>query len=502
MKIADQISDTKKIFFDAIKEGNTFLFKALLEALLKEFKIEEIIDSTFGANALHWAADNGHLEIVQFLVEKFPKLIDVTAADNATPILYAIINGHTEVVRYLVQQNACLTITAKSNKNPLTAAEEKPEGHPIRTYLKEYQNILNANFAKAITSEDHMLAATWLDKGADIETPIRYAHDDNIKYTALFHACSTGNIDLARMLIARKANLNIIGARNGFTPLHAAVLFNHQPIVQLLQNSGARFIKDKSNQTPLELAQSRNMQHMVAILKDKYELNNVSQEKNKPNSLTATNTATLDKLKNEFTQLTSFTTVKNNTIDELQQRLNNLKPKMTTSSHIANSIFKQEGRKAVEVKLLREQIDLMSQHVKNMSIAGKECIEGYNSKCPHEDMKVNYNEFNQDVEKLQKLVSKLQEIFSKDIEEITSIIKENHLVHNKVSSIKNIPSNNYHSLYNKIIPSQEYGKAYSTLFSEMTAIEQLAEKFGKQITKISDNKMELMAEAKNNLEYV
>ncbi|WP_176713829.1 ankyrin repeat domain-containing protein [Legionella jamestowniensis] len=151
MQNTDQIIEIKKFFFKALKNGNTILFNVLLEVLLKEFKIEEIIDNTYGANALHWAANNGHIEIVQFLVEKFPHLIDSKTPDNSTPILYAVINDHIDVVEYLTEKNASLSISGKWDKTPVTAAAEKPDDNPIKIFLKKY---LNEN----INGENLMLA--------------------------------------------------------------------------------------------------------------------------------------------------------------------------------------------------------------------------------------------------------------------------------------------------------------------------------------------------------
>lgn len=78
-----------------------------------------------------------------------------------------------------------------------------------------------------------------LDVGAEVDTPIQ-ENINNTKYTALFYVCSTGNIDLVKLLISRKANLNSLGP-NDSTPLHVAVSFNHQQIVQLLKTREQSF---------------------------------------------------------------------------------------------------------------------------------------------------------------------------------------------------------------------------------------------------------------------
>ncbi|BCA96257.1 hypothetical protein TUM19329_26180 [Legionella antarctica] len=278
MKLADQVSETRDIFFQAIKSGNTLLFKVLLVTLLNRFKIEEIIDSKYNATPLHWAANYGHLEITQLLVEEFPQLIDSLTPDNSTPILYAVINDQTEVVKFLTPKVASLIIRSQSGKTPLSAAAEKSDAHPIKMFLKKHQNRLNEQFIQAIQSEDLMLAAMCLDVGAEVDTPIQ-ENINNTKYTALFYVCSTGNIDLVKLLISRKANLNSLGP-NDSTPLHVAVSFNHQQIVQLLKNEGAELLRDTNNQTPVDVAKNRAMGHMITILDTSSEQEeSISQDK-------------------------------------------------------------------------------------------------------------------------------------------------------------------------------------------------------------------------------
>jgi len=61
---------------------------------------------------LHWAANNGHLSVVEYLVNQ---KADINAKNNVdwTPIHYAARDGHLSVVEYLVNQKA--DINAKDN---------------------------------------------------------------------------------------------------------------------------------------------------------------------------------------------------------------------------------------------------------------------------------------------------------------------------------------------------------------------------------------------------
>jgi uncharacterized protein len=69
----------------------------------------------------------------------------------------------------------------------------------------------------------------------------------------LITACLFGKTEIARALIAAKADLNFRN-NDGSTPLHTAAFFCRPEIVKLLLDAGAdRTIKNKYNQTPYEI---------------------------------------------------------------------------------------------------------------------------------------------------------------------------------------------------------------------------------------------------------
>lgn len=70
------------------------------------------------------------------------------------------------------------------------------------------------------------------------------------KKTALIYASQSGNIDIVKLLLENKAELNAQDPETGFTPLIYAVVNNHIEIVELLISSGADIsIRDKDGKT-------------------------------------------------------------------------------------------------------------------------------------------------------------------------------------------------------------------------------------------------------------
>jgi ankyrin repeat protein len=86
-----------------------------LELFKKHFKVRSIYNVN---HAFVWAACNGHLNLVKYLVKLGA---DVTARDNDA-VVWAASNGHLSVVKYLVELGA--DITARNNIAVIWAASD------------------------------------------------------------------------------------------------------------------------------------------------------------------------------------------------------------------------------------------------------------------------------------------------------------------------------------------------------------------------------------------
>ncbi|MDP9739370.1 UNVERIFIED_ORG: ankyrin repeat protein [Bacillus sp. B2I3] len=108
-----------------------------------EYLINKGIDidargGTFDASALNLAAGEGHLEIVKYLIERGAEL-DVTLAKR-NPLFGAIYGGHKEVVELLVENGIDISIryTGESIKNMDAYEYAREFGQTeIADYLKQ-----------------------------------------------------------------------------------------------------------------------------------------------------------------------------------------------------------------------------------------------------------------------------------------------------------------------------------------------------------------------------
>jgi hypothetical protein len=95
-----------KIFEELKNEKNpTLLLRPAAtqgDLALVKFAVENGGDIHANEGALQWASENGHLDIVEYLVDK---KANIHAWDEAA-LQFASLNGHLEIVKYLVEHGA------------------------------------------------------------------------------------------------------------------------------------------------------------------------------------------------------------------------------------------------------------------------------------------------------------------------------------------------------------------------------------------------------------
>lgn len=116
-------------FFWEVKEGNLNKVKSILEKRPDLVNFKQDSYATYwvryrGWTALHIAALNGHIDVVEFLVAKGA---DVNAKNksNATPLHFAALVGQKGVVEILLANGADIHAKDNNGKTPLDMAAQK-----------------------------------------------------------------------------------------------------------------------------------------------------------------------------------------------------------------------------------------------------------------------------------------------------------------------------------------------------------------------------------------
>eukprot|EP00944_MAST-04C_sp_MAST-4C-sp1_P009058 g9058.t1 len=188
-----------------------------------------------GYTALHISAQEGHADIVKFLITKCRCQLDIQTNDHDTALLRAVRKGHTDVVQFLVENGASMSIKKKGGDSVLHVA----------------------------VSWNHLhIAKILVENGAHLD--VQNAHGD----TPLHTAVEEGRRDMVELLINRGANMDL-PTFEGETPLHYAAYEGKFAIAKLLLEKGSNYtLKSSSGKTPLDEALEQNNQMMIQVLED------------------------------------------------------------------------------------------------------------------------------------------------------------------------------------------------------------------------------------------
>ena len=132
-----------------------------------------------GMTALHWAAELGHDQLAQVLLNSGANTSAVTRIGRYTPLHVAAKGGHAAVVRLLADAKADVNATTTTGAAPL-------------------------HFAAA--SDSSQTIGILLDNGADVN-----AQEPQWGQTPLMFAAASGRTDAAKVLLARGADAKATG---------------------------------------------------------------------------------------------------------------------------------------------------------------------------------------------------------------------------------------------------------------------------------------------------
>ena len=251
-----------------------------------------------GTSALHWAVRSDDVELVSLLVHANA---DVNAVDphGITPLALACGNANVAITRALIGSGAKPDLADNAGTTPLMIAVRRPEAEIVRLLLNAGAKVdARDNGAQqtalmiAVRENNAAAVRLLLDHGADVnaatrvgKTPARrppgagggshglgivrsgwpergYQEATPGGMTPLLNAARDGHTEIARMLIAADAKVNLPDA-NKITPLLMAITNNQPDTADLLIQDGAEInTSDFWGRTPLWAAvEMRNMEY-------------------------------------------------------------------------------------------------------------------------------------------------------------------------------------------------------------------------------------------------
>jgi len=206
-----------------------------------------------GLTPLFLAASGGEIKVVEVLLRFHPDLEIVK--QGGTALTAAVTGGHTEVVRMLLEDGANVNHTSNGGQGALHLAVRSNSENLLRTIMEYHPNLNlvddDGDTALHYISSDTCLgiAKILVNGGLSLESR-NYARE-----TPLCKAAMNDNLDIVKYLIAKKAEVNLLGGKYG-GPLHVACHFSIFEVVKTLVAAGADvdLLDSSSPGTPLQSA--------------------------------------------------------------------------------------------------------------------------------------------------------------------------------------------------------------------------------------------------------
>ena len=226
-----------------------------------------------GFTALHEAAQSGHLQVVQLLVER---KFDVNAPDKDgdTPAMRAASCNHLEVVQYLHQHGAVLADQVNADGETIASVAADSDCHRVLRYIAETDPHLVSS--TTTNSEGKTILMVAAAKGSVKSTQYildKFPIGEVTAITkdgrsALHFAAASGSKKVVELILKNHPDVNVKCSK-GCTALHYAVddILNPSVVSVLLASGADATIKNDTDDLPVHYAATQGGWDNFSILK-------------------------------------------------------------------------------------------------------------------------------------------------------------------------------------------------------------------------------------------
>ncbi|CAG9980499.1 unnamed protein product [Clonostachys byssicola] len=218
-------------------------------------------------HALYLAAERGDLQMVQLLLARGAGLEYDGAGPGATPLMVASLHDHEAIVKVLIKKGAKFYVN--DGRSALTAATIGGHLHIVRLLLKSGAPV-NVQGGKDYIRPAIAEACVHGRKGI---LQLLLQHGQGVNHHTsppLVFASMHGNIEMARMLLEKNAEIDAFESELGWNALMTAASSGKIELVELLLNHGADInLQGKDGSSPLGIAARQGHEEIVDLLLDR-----------------------------------------------------------------------------------------------------------------------------------------------------------------------------------------------------------------------------------------
>lgn len=252
----------------AIIKGNV----AVVESLLKHGVLSDPNPSTNPWSSLYIAATVNNQIILQLMLDNVSVdgFNQPCTSDQSTLLNFAIWQGNTWLVERLIQKGVNLDAANIDGINPLIMAVSSEDLRSVQMLCEhgadvDLNSVPNQNYTPlsyAVCFNAIDIAKTLIASKADPNNCLNPKSKP-----PLLLALEFGYVDMAMLLIEAGADVNFKHAKTGMEPLMLAVKLNRLDLVEALLNAGAKVHTEKLDYwTMFDLARNTGNQAIIELL--------------------------------------------------------------------------------------------------------------------------------------------------------------------------------------------------------------------------------------------
>ncbi|CAL4091548.1 unnamed protein product [Meganyctiphanes norvegica] len=242
----------KKQFLEAAMQGQTMVVRSLLSN-----GVDAKCKNDEGENAMHFAAKDGHIEIMIVLLSHGCPLNAETDLCKTTPMHYAAFGGQFNSVKWLIENGA--NPLAEDWEGDTPAHEAYFNGHPelgmfIFRSCKHTASTIHDAMMWGIRTDNSNTVQNFLMTGADPNSV------GNFKLLPVQEATILGRTTIMKILLERGANMNVTRSSSGYSGCHLLHLS-----VRCGNNETTKFLLEAGASVNLKTSDGHNAIHLAAM---------------------------------------------------------------------------------------------------------------------------------------------------------------------------------------------------------------------------------------------